>query len=144
MNRFTQCLFLAALLSISASFAQSKKIPSIELSNLKGEKVNIGSLAQGGKIIVLDFWASWCVPCKKELTNIAEVYADWQKKYNVEIVAISEDNAQTSSKVKASVDGARWTYTVLLDPNGDMKHSLNFENIPYTLLLDKDGNIVYS
>jgi cytochrome c biogenesis protein CcmG/thiol:disulfide interchange protein DsbE len=144
MKFLTQSLFILVLFSVSTVFAQNRKMPSVELTNLKGEKVNLAELHKSGKIIVVDFWATWCIPCKKELTNINEVYADWQKKYNVEVVAISEDNAQTSPKVKASVNGARWIYNVLLDPNGDLKHSLNFQNIPYTLLINKDGNIVYT
>ncbi len=123
--------------------AQTKTLPSIQLTNLKGEKVDVSKLTSEGKIIVVDFWATWCVPCKKELSNLNEVYEEWQKKYNVELVAISVDDSRNTSKVKASVDGAGWTFNVLLDPNQDLKRALNFQNIPYTLLLDKTGNIVF-
>jgi cytochrome c biogenesis protein CcmG/thiol:disulfide interchange protein DsbE len=137
-------ILLSAVLVVYSAFAQSHKLPAVELLNLKGEKVDVSKLSKDGKIIVLDFWATWCIPCKKELTNINEVYGDWQKKYNVEVVAVSEDNTQTGPKVKTSVDGARWTYNVLLDPNAELRHAINFENIPYTVVLDKNGNIVYT
>src|SRR4051812_42738755 len=109
----------AALLSFAAA-AQPATLPSVELTNLKGEKVDVSKLSADGKIIVMDFWATWCVPCKKSLTNMADVYEEWQKKYNVEIVAVSVDDARNTAKVKATVDGSAWPYSVLLDPNQDL------------------------
>jgi len=134
--------FFTAFVSFAA-VAQNTALPSVELTNLKGEKVDITSLSKDGKIIVMDFWATWCVPCKKSLTNMQAVYDDWQKKYNVEIVAVSVDDARNSAKVKANADGAGWPYTILLDPNQDLKRALNFQNIPYTIVLDKKGNIAF-
>lgn len=136
-------LLILALLITSDVIAQSKTLPSHELTGMDGKRVDISQLHADGKIIILDFWATWCIPCKKSLTNIAALYPEWQKKYNVELIAVSLDDARNVSKVKASVDGARWPYTVLLDPNQDTKRLLNFQNIPYTILLDQTGQIVY-
>ena len=136
-------LFLLATVASIAVSAQPATLPAIELTNLKGEKVDISTLGKDGKIIVMDFWATWCIPCKKSLNNMAPMYADWQKKYNVELVAVSVDDARNTSKVKANADGSGWPYTILLDPNQDMKRALNFQNIPYTVLLDKEGKVAY-
>lgn len=140
--KFIPILFFAAFISLAAS-AQNNTLPSVELTNLKGEKVDIASLSKDGKIIVMDFWATWCVPCKKSLTNMDAVYEEWQKKYNVEIVAVSVDDARNTAKVKATADGSGWPFTILLDPNQDLKRALNFQNIPYTILLDKQGKIAF-
>ncbi len=134
-------LFLAAAGTLSA---QTKTMPSVTLTNLNGEKVNIQDLSKSGKVIVFDFWATWCIPCKKSLTNMMDVYEDWKKNYNVEIVAVSIDDAQNTTKVKTQVTGNGWPYLVLLDPNQEMKQALNFQNIPYSVLVDKNGNIVYT
>ena len=72
-----------------------------------------------------------------------DVYEDWQKLYNVELVAISIDDARNTTKVKPMVDGLAWPYLVLLDPNQDLKRVLGFQNVPYVLVADKEGNIVY-
>ena len=126
------------------SFSQNKKLPDVSIPNMKGEKVNISNFGKDGKITVMSFWATWCVPCKKELNNVAEVYDDWKKNYNLEVVAVSTDDARDAAKVKSYVNGQRWDFTVLLDQNQDLKRALNFQTIPFTLLIDKNGNIVYS
>lgn len=137
-------LFTIFLLAVSnKSFAQDKKLPSLILSDMNGDKVDLSQLNKDGKIIILDFWATWCVPCKKELTNIMNDYADWQKNYNVELVAVSIDDSRNTTKVKPMVDGLSWPYRVLLDPNQDLKRVFGFQNVPYLLIADKDGNIVY-
>jgi peroxiredoxin len=123
--------------------AQNKKLPQVELSNLNGEKIELSKITGGEKIIVIDFWATWCIPCKKSLNNMLEVHKEWKEKYNAEIIAISLDDARNTSKVKAMVEGAKWPYQILLDPNQDMRRLLNFQNIPFSMLVDKDGSIVY-
>lgn len=121
-----------------------KTLPAITLSDMNGKKVDVSSYGQSGKYTVISFWATWCVPCKKELTNIAELYEEWQKKYNVQIVAVSIDDSRSTTKVKPYVDGQRWTYEVLLDTNQDLKRALNIQSVPFTVLVDKDGKIVYT
>jgi len=93
-----------------------------------------------GKVLVVNFWATWCVPCKKELTNIHQMYEQWQKDYGVQIIAISIDDARNRSKVKAFAEGQGWDYVVLIDQNQELKRALNFQTVPYTLMLDKNGN----
>jgi thiol-disulfide isomerase/thioredoxin len=137
---------LIALVFLTASFftkAQDKNLPQVELSDLYGQKVDLSTITNGEKIIVIDFWATWCIPCKKSLNNMLEVEKEWKEKYNAEIVAISLDDARNTSKVKAQVEGAKWPYKILLDPNQDLRRLLNFQNIPFSMLVDKNGNIVY-
>lgn len=126
---------------LQAAQAQDKKLPAVTLSDIDGNKVDISQLGADGKIIILSFWATWCVPCKKELTNITDLYEDWQKNYNVEMIAVSIDDSRNVTKVKPTVDGSGWPYRVLLDPNQDLKRALSFQNVPYTVVTDKSGNI---
>ena len=144
---------MVSILCVSA-YAQEKKsgmekilgertLPAVTLSDVNGKKVNVQDLGKTGKVTVLDFWATWCIPCKKELNNISEVYEDWQKKYNVNIVAVSIDDSRSAPKVKPYVDGQRWTYDVLLDVNQDLKRQLNIQTVPFTLVLDQNGKIIY-
>lgn len=121
-----------------------KELPSLSIQDIYGKKVDVADFGSNGKMTVLSFWATWCSPCKKELNNISYLYEDWQDDYNMELVAISIDDARNSSKVKAYVNGQGWDYEVLLDFNEDLKRLLSFQTVPYTVLVDEDGKIVYS
>lgn len=121
-----------------------KELPDVLVSDLDGKQVKIGDYAKKGKITVINFWATWCGPCKLELNNIADLYNDWQKDYDVQIIAVSIDDSRNIAKVKSYANGRNWTYTVLIDANQDLKRAINFQAPPFTLILDKSGNIVAS
>lgn len=120
-----------------------KTLPAITLSDMNGKKVNVADYGKSGKITVFSFWATWCVPCKKELSELDKVYEEWQKKYNLDLVAVSIDDVRNTAKVKTYVNGEGWTYNVLLDINQDLKRAMGIQSVPYTVLVDQKGNIVY-
>src|SRR5580704_8917378 len=74
-----------------------KQLPSIELMDVNGKKINVADYGKSGHITILSFWATWCVPCKKELTNINDLYEEWKKKYNLQLVAVSIDDSRSAS-----------------------------------------------
>lgn len=121
-----------------------KTLPALTLTDINGKKVNVADYGSSGKITVLSFWATWCVPCKKELTNMSDLYDEWKKKYNVQIIAISIDDSRNASKVKPYIEGQRLPYEVLLDVNQDLKRALNIQSVPFTMVADSSGNIVYT
>ena len=123
--------------------AQNKSLPSVEVKTLTGKKINIQSIENDGNPIIINFWATWCKPCKQELNNIAEVYDDWQDETGVKIIAISVDDSRTSSKVAPYVNSADWEYEIYLDPNKELARALGVSSMPHTLLLDENKNIVW-
>lgn len=133
----------AALLNAQVKEAfTDKKLPSVEILTLDGKKVSIADYGKNGKITILNFWATWCGPCKLELNNISDIYDDWKKDYNAELIAISIDDARNTAKVKSFVQAQGWDFEVLLDPNQDLKRAFNFQMPPYTVLTDAEGTIV--
>jgi len=128
------------LLSSAICFAQT--VPSVEIKNIDGKNFNTSNIKNEGPIII-DFWATWCKPCIKELEAIAENYEDWQDETGVKVYAVSIDNSRSMGKVAPFVNGKGWEYEVLLDPNSDFKRAMNVVNVPHVFLLDKNGKIVY-
>ncbi len=139
-----------ALLSIAALAQEQEKekndksqMPSIDLKTLDGESKNLNAYAKNDKFTIVSFWATWCKPCKKELSNLKYLLPDWKKNFDVEVVAVSLDDSRTSRKVESFVKGERWKFDVLLDVNNKTKRELNFAAVPYSMLIDKEGKIVY-
>lgn len=124
--------------------AQNKKVPSIKLKTIDGKVVDISKIDNGGKPIVISFWATWCKPCKAELNTIAEEYEDWVEETGVKLIAVSIDNARSTGRVEPYINGQGWEYLVLLDPNGELKRAMNVNNVPHTFLIDGEGNIVWN
>jgi thiol-disulfide isomerase/thioredoxin len=143
MNQFLRFALSLSLLLPLALPAQSGKLPSVMVETLDGKKVNTSTWSNNGKPMIINFWATWCAPCKRELNTIAEKYADWQKQTGVKLIAVSIDDARSVNRVTPYVNGQDWDYEVVKDPNGDLKRALNVNNVPHTFLVDGTGNIVW-
>ena len=142
MKHFT--LLLSFLLASHFTVAQNpSKLPSVTVQTMEGKKVDTRTLSNDGKPMIINFWATWCAPCKKELNAIAEKYAQWQKETGVKLVAVRIDDARSMNRVKPYVNGQDWDYEVYLDPNGDLKRALNVNNVPHTFLVNGKGEIVW-
>ena len=139
MKKLLFGIVLWGLFSMDA-FAQ---LPAVTLKTMDGKTVNTDTLKNGGKPFIIDFFATWCKPCNRELDAIAEVYEDWQKETGVKIFAVSIDQAQNINKVKPLGSNHGWEYDVLLDPNSDFKRALGVQTIPFVLVCDGKGTIVY-
>ena len=141
MKKSLILIFTVLLVSIN-SIAQTKKLPNVKLKDLSGKTVEMSQLKNDGNPMIISFWATWCKPCKVELNTIAEDYDDWVDETGVHLVAISIDDARSSTRVEPYVNAQGWDYSVLLDPNGDFKRAMNVNNVPHTFLVDGNGNIV--
>jgi cytochrome c biogenesis protein CcmG, thiol:disulfide interchange protein DsbE len=140
-------LLLPMLLIGFISEAQIAKknwdLPAVNVKTLEGKTFSTGDLDNGGRPIIVSFWATWCKPCVLELSTIAELYADWQEETGVKLVAISIDDARNVSKVPPFVNGKDWDYEVYLDPNADFKRAMNVNTVPHTFLLNGQGQVVF-
>lgn len=135
---------LLGSLALAFALVASAALPSVKLKNLQGKPVDTAKLSNGGKPMVISFFASWCKPCKRELAAIHEVYPDWVEETGVKLIAISTDKAQEAAKVKSYVDSEGWEYEVLLDPNSDFLRAMGIQQIPHLLIIDGQGKVVES
>ena len=140
MKKIFALSIMAWIASIGLLHAQ---LPAVTLKALNGQSVQTDTLSNNGKPFIIDFFATWCKPCNRELDAIAEVYEDWQEETGIKIFAVSIDQGQNINKVKPLVNNHGWPYEVLLDPNSDLKRALGIQTIPFVLIVDGQGNIVY-
>ena len=116
---------------------EGNRAPDFTLQTLDGEKVKLSNML--GKIVFLNFWTTWCPPCKAEMPDLQEFYEE-QQDNNIEIVAV---NITTSEK-KADDVGVfakeyGLTFPVLLDNKGDVADTYRILTIPTTYVIDKHG-----
>ncbi len=136
-------IFVSLIVCLLAGYGVAQaQLPAVTLKTLDGGTVQSETLSNDGKPFIIDFFATWCKPCNRELSAIAEVYEDWQQETGVKIFAVSIDQAQNIHKVKPLVDQNEWEYDVLLDPNSDLLKALGGQMIPVVDVVNGKGNIV--
>ena len=119
------------------------QLPSVNIKDMEGNSLNFSKISNNGKPMIISFWATWCKPCKAELNTIAEEYDDWVDETGVKLVAVSIDDARSSSRVEPYVNAQGWEYLVLMDPNSDLRRAMGVNNVPHTFLVDGAGKIVW-
>lgn len=139
-----QVILVIGFLGFSLGIFAQKTLPSVEVKTLAGETINITDYANNGKITILNFWATWCTPCKKELDALMDFYPEWRDDHGVEFIAITIDNARGLPKVPAIVKQKGWEYTILSDVKQELQNALSFRSVPQMFILNKKGEIVYS
>jgi len=147
---YTAIIACCALLLSSGILAQEeknknyKKMPNVKVKDINGKEVDVAAISNDGKPMVFMFWATWCGPCIKELNSVADLYEDWQDETGVKIYAVTIDDSRASSRIKPFVEGKRWEYEILLDPNQELMRAVGFSNPPFTALVNGDGDIVWT
>lgn len=135
---------ILSLVCVMAAMSAMAALPGVQLRDVNGNVIDTSQLSNDGKPFIIDFWATWCKPCVRELKAIAEVYDDWVEETGVKIYAVSIDEAQNEQRVKPFVENKGWEYEVLLDPNGDFKRAMGVNDPPHVFVVDGQGNIVWN
>lgn len=143
LSKMSKGLFVLVMLLLAAVESVNAQLPSFKLKTIEGKTIDTSTLSNDGKPFIIDFFATWCKPCNRELSAIGEVYEDWQAETGVKLFAVSIDKAQNANKVKPLVNQHGWPYEVLLDVNSEFRKSFGGEMIPFVIICDGDGKIVY-
>lgn len=131
---------ISLLLLASAALAQ--RPADIAVSTLGGETLELDSLARRGPTLV-SFWALWCSPCKQELRALQSLFETYREQ-GFSLVAVNQDSPRSLAKVRSYVASQRYTFPVVLDPNGQLLQRFNGQAIPYSVMLDSTGAVLYS
>lgn len=122
--------------------AVGEKFTDFELKDVNGKDHKLSDYAGKGKVVLVDFWASWCPPCREEMPNLVEAYKQYKAK-GFEIVGVSLDNDKEAWK--KGIKDLNITWPQLSDLNGweNAGAAAYYVNsIPHTVLIDKEGTIV--
>jgi peroxiredoxin len=118
------------------------KAPNFVAKDMNGEKVELEALLGRGPIIV-DFWATWCKPCIKELPYVQRLHDEYSEK-GLTVLAVTIDSPKSQARVKPFVKGRKFTFPVVMDGSQEIFRKLQGKgSIPYVVVLDAEGNVRY-
>ena len=122
--------------------AVGHRAPDFSLRDPDGKHVQLSQVLKE-KAVFLNFWATWCPPCREEMPTMERAYRDYKIR-GLEILAVSLDagsEAAVAAKVKEFMSGLKVTFPVLLDLQGDVVRSYRLRGLPMSYLIDRKGVI---
>lgn len=138
--RFKASIFTMLVVLCLLPYAQAKRAPNLELKDQTGKTHKISELR--GSIVVVNFWATWCGPCREELPMLTRLSEEYGKK-KVRFVAISADEWKNRAAVEKFVITNHLNMEIWLGADVDMLERADLGNVlPATLILDEQGNVI--
>ncbi|MGD1006076.1 MAG: TlpA disulfide reductase family protein [Ignavibacteriaceae bacterium] len=113
------------------------KAPDFTLISPAGKKVSLSDYK--GKVVIVDFWATWCPPCRKGIPDLIDIQTEFGSK--VAVIGISVDT-DTKDQVASFTQNFNINYTILFATPDVVRSYGNIESIPTSFIIDKNGNIV--
>jgi thiol-disulfide isomerase/thioredoxin len=137
-------LLAAAVAVLFTTAVQAQELPNTQIKDVKtSKKLAFNEAISKNRVTLVSFWATWCVPCKKEIKNVRAKMADWKKEADFDFVTVSLDESRAEGLVRSYAVGQGWDFPYYIDPNSDLKRSLNFQTVPFTMIVDKNGKVAY-
>lgn len=128
---------------MAAITVSAQQLPDVKVENAQGKVVSVRSLAQG-KPMIISYWSIACKPCIQELNAINDALADWKSEADLEVIAVSVDDARLKASAKAIAQSRGWEFICLYDQNQELKRAMNVSLTPQSFVVDAEGNIIYS
>ena len=141
MVKYVKTFLSILFILLSVNSLSQNIVPNTKLKNLESEFIYTNDVLIENNFYIISFWATWCIPCINELDAIVDIYEELEKD-NIEVIAISTDDARTKKRVRPMINGKDWNFKILLDENHDLKRALNIVGIPHTIIT-KGTKIIY-
>ena len=133
-------LIIVLLFLLSILIAQDR-VPNLRLKMLNGKYAKLHDFLKDGPMII-DFWATWCEPCKKQMRYL-DLFHNHFKGLGFKVLTVNTDTPKSMSKVKPYVRTKGFEFNVAVDPNSQIKKKLKIQQMPTTIIIDQDGTVVY-
>lgn len=137
-NIFAVCMTISFLCSNASALNPSEIAPPFSLVSLSGEIISLSDFQ--GKVVYLDFWASWCGPCRHTLPWMQKMQAKY-KSQGLEILAVNVD--ENKNDAKKMIDEIKPVFTVAFDPTGNVAEKYELPTMPSSILIGRNGKIVF-
>lgn len=120
-----------------------KKAPNFSAESINGNDISLRSITKNAKVTLIDFWASWCGPCRAQNPHLKQLYNKYHSK-GFDIIGVSEDKYTDINKWKNAVatDGLPWHQVI--DDNSRLANMFGVSGVPHTVLLDSKGGIIFA
>jgi len=146
MERLTNTLRLAIPYGIfffrilsAQDTERGSTIPDLKIKLLNGSTTTIHTMVEDGPLMI-DFWATWCVPCKRVMKYLDQYHQDYEEQ-GFKVLMINQDTPRSLGKVKSYVVSQDYQFYVGLDPNKNIAKKLNGMVMPTLILVDKGGEV---
>ena len=114
--------------------------PDFTVEDREGNKVKLSDFE--GKPVILNFWASWCGPCKMEMPDFEEAYLEYGDRINFVLVNLTDGSQETVESAAAYVDGQEYTFPIYFDTELSAAMAYGVNAVPVTYFIDAEGNLV--
>ncbi len=136
--------YLSGRISISGtvngqSQPHKETAPHITVTDFDGNKVKLSDFK--GKPVVINFWTTWCGPCRSELAAFDMLYKEYGEKINFMMIDLTDGSRDTPETVKAYVSDNGYSFPVFFDTQADAAKTYNVFSIPHTVLIGSKGKI---
>lgn len=142
---FALVVALVASSTVQAVLSDGKKAPDFKLTSIDGKTISLSDLDKdpakkgASRVVLLDFWATWCPPCREEAPQLQKLHEKYGKK-GLAVVGVALDKGGADD-VKPFVKKHKLTYTMLVDPSSRIARQYGIRGIPTTYMIDKKGTI---
>ena len=120
--------------------AENNKMPDFSVYNENGEKISF--YEKLGKPVVLNFWATWCPPCKAEMPHFEKLYGGYKETWEFMMVNLTDGERDTTDSVKEFISDNGYTFPIYYDSDMSAAMAYGVQSIPMTLFIDKDGDLI--
>ncbi len=130
-------------LVLTVSFVSAQQLPDVKVETAQGKVVSVRELLTG-KPAIIAYWSISCKPCIQELNAINDALAEWREEADLDVIAVSVDDARLKASAKAIASARGWEFICVYDENQELKRAMNVSLTPQSFVVDAEGNIIYS